>query len=88
MHSSVCRTAFERRLPALCQIVITVRRNRESADCPGIKGDDGVDYDDVSEFVQGRHEIFPALEREVAGMRPGEEKKVKLQPEQGFWSAR
>jgi FKBP-type peptidyl-prolyl cis-trans isomerase 2 len=49
-----------------------------------VLGAHGIDYDDVSEFVQGRHEIFPALEREVAGMRPGEEKKVKLQPEDGF----
>jgi len=44
----------------------------------------GIDYDDVSEFVQGRHEIFRALEREVAGMRPGEEKKVELTAEEGF----
>ena len=46
----------------------------------------GIEYDDVSEFVQGRHEIFQALEREVAGMRPGEEKKVELTAEEGFGS--
>ena len=28
--------------------------------------------------------IFPALEREVAGMKPGEEKKVELSPGEGF----
>ena len=39
-------------------------------------GSTGIDYGNVSEFVQGRHEIFPALEREVVGMKPGEEKKV------------
>jgi FKBP-type peptidyl-prolyl cis-trans isomerase 2 len=38
----------------------------------------------VSEFIQGRHEIFPALEREVVGMIPGEEKKVELTPAEGF----
>lgn len=38
----------------------------------------------VSEFIQGRHDIFPALEHEVVGMKPGEEKQVKLSPEEGF----
>ena len=42
------------------------------------------DYGNVSEFVQGRHEIFPALEREVVGMKPGEEKKVELTPGESF----
>lgn len=44
----------------------------------------GIDYGNVTEFVQGRHEIIPALEREVVGMKPGEEKKVALSPEEGF----
>ena len=47
-------------------------------------GSTGVDYGNVTEFVQGRHEIIPALEREVVGMKPGEEKKVALSPEEGF----
>ena len=38
----------------------------------------------VSEFVQGRHEIFPALEQAVAGMKPGQAKRVELSPEEGF----
>ena len=38
----------------------------------------------VSEFVQGRHEIFPALEHAVAGMKPGQEKQIELSPEEGF----
>src|SRR5262249_46057320 len=38
----------------------------------------------VSEFVQGRHDIFPALEHAVAGMKPGQEKQVELSPEEGF----
>jgi FKBP-type peptidyl-prolyl cis-trans isomerase 2 len=44
----------------------------------------GIDYGNISEFIQGRHEIFPALEREVVGMKPGEEKSVRLSPEEGF----
>jgi len=47
-------------------------------------GSTGIDYGNVTEFVQGRHEIFPALEREVVGMKPGEEKNVALNPEEGF----
>ena len=38
----------------------------------------------VSEFIQGRHEIFPALEQEVVGMKPGDEKQVELSPAEGF----
>ena len=38
----------------------------------------------VSEFIQGRHDIFPALEHEVVGMKPGEEKQVELSPEESF----
>ena len=47
-------------------------------------GEQEIDYEDVSEFVQGRHEIFRALEQNVAGMRAGEAKKVELTPEEGF----
>ena len=49
-----------------------------------VRGSTGIDYSNVSEFTQGRHEIFPALEREVVGMKPGEEKKVELSPAEGF----
>jgi FKBP-type peptidyl-prolyl cis-trans isomerase 2 len=49
-----------------------------------VPGSTGVDYGNVSEFIQGQHEIFPALEREVVGMKPGEEKKVELSPAEGF----
>lgn len=47
-------------------------------------GSTATDYGNVSEFIQGRHEIFPALEREVVGMKPGEEKKVELSSREGF----
>jgi FKBP-type peptidyl-prolyl cis-trans isomerase 2 len=49
-----------------------------------VPGSTGIDYGNVSEFTQGRHEIFPALEQEVVGMTPGEVKKVELSPEEGF----
>ena len=49
-----------------------------------VPGSTGIDYGNVSEFIQGRHEIFPALEQEVVGMKPGEEKKVELSPAEGF----
>ena len=49
-----------------------------------VPGSTGIDYSNISEFIQGRHEIFPALEREVVGMKPGEEKSVRLSPEEGF----
>ncbi len=42
------------------------------------------DYGNISEFIQGRHEIFPVLEREVIGMKPGEEKKVELNARERF----
>jgi len=39
---------------------------------------------DVSEFIHGRHEIFPALEQKVVGMKPEEKKKVEPSPAEGF----
>ena len=36
------------------------------------------------QFVQGQHQLLPALEREVADMKPGDVKKVELSPEEGF----
>ena len=51
-------------------------------------GSIAIDYGNVSEFVQGRHEIFPALEREVVGMKPGEEKKVDTESRGSLWSSR
>lgn len=46
---------------------------------PGLRSGTG-----VSEFTQGRHDIFPALENAVVGMKPGQEKQVELSPEEGF----
>src|SRR5215475_16192193 len=36
------------------------------------------------QFVQGQHQLLPALERVVADMKPGDEKTVELSPEEGF----
>src|SRR5215813_6188668 len=39
---------------------------------------------DVGQFVQGQHQLLPVLERQVTGMRTGEEKTVDLSAEEGF----
>jgi FKBP-type peptidyl-prolyl cis-trans isomerase 2 len=49
-----------------------------------VAGSTGSDYGDVSALIQGRHEIISALRQEVVGMKPGEEKKVELSPEEAF----
>jgi FKBP-type peptidyl-prolyl cis-trans isomerase 2 len=40
--------------------------------------------DNVSEYVPGNHQLLPGLERELMGMKAGEQKHVELTPEQGF----
>lgn len=40
--------------------------------------------DNVAQFVQGKHELLPALEQELEGMRPGDRKKIELGPDQAF----
>lgn len=49
-----------------------------------IPGEGGMEFRDFGQFVQGQHQLLPALEREVTGMKTGEEKKVELSPEEGF----
>ncbi len=41
-------------------------------------------YKDVTQFVQGQHEILPAFEKQVAGMKEGEQKEFQLSPDEGF----
>jgi FKBP-type peptidyl-prolyl cis-trans isomerase 2 len=41
-------------------------------------------YSDVGTFVQGKHQILPVMERELAGLRPGDEKTVEVTPEEGL----
>lgn len=44
---------------------------------PGLRG---IEYDEVREFVHGRHQIFQLLEQQVIGMKPGEQKTIELGP--------
>lgn len=38
----------------------------------------------VAQYIQGRHEVLPALEQALTGMTPGEKKRVDLPPDQAF----
>ena len=49
-----------------------------------IPGQAGVTIRDVSEFIQGKHQILASLEKEMTGMKAGEEKRLELSAEQGF----
>ncbi|HSF67718.1 MAG TPA: FKBP-type peptidyl-prolyl cis-trans isomerase [Nitrospiraceae bacterium] len=49
-----------------------------------VLGSTGIDYGNISEYIQSRREIVRALEQEIVGMKPGESKKVELSPEEGF----
>jgi FKBP-type peptidyl-prolyl cis-trans isomerase 2 len=49
-----------------------------------VPGDPKAAYRDVAQFVQGKHEILPALEKQVAGMREGDEKQFQLSVDEGF----
>src|SRR5262249_24492635 len=49
-----------------------------------IPGQAGVTIRDVSEFIQGKHQILPSLEKEMPGMKAGDEKRLELSAEQGF----
>lgn len=40
--------------------------------------------DNVGEYTAGENEIIPALEDALMGMKPGEHKRVELQPEDAF----
>jgi FKBP-type peptidyl-prolyl cis-trans isomerase 2 len=40
----------------------------------------------VGEYAPGEHQLLPALEDALMGMKPGERKRVDLQPEQAFGS--
>jgi len=46
--------------------------------------DANVKLADVGQFVQGEHQILPAVERQMTGMKAGDEKKVELSVEEGF----
>ena len=43
-----------------------------------------IEVRDVGQFVQGQHQLLPVLERQVTGMKSGDEKKIDLTAEEGF----
>jgi FKBP-type peptidyl-prolyl cis-trans isomerase 2 len=49
-----------------------------------IPGEGGYELRDFGQFVQGKHQLLPALERQVTGLKTGDEKKVELSAEEGF----
>jgi FKBP-type peptidyl-prolyl cis-trans isomerase 2 len=49
-----------------------------------VPGDDRVEVRDLSQFIQGQHQMLPALERAVSGMRRGDKAEVKLTEDQAF----
>lgn len=49
-----------------------------------VPGEYGLDVHQLGQFVQGRHQLLPALERKVIGMKAGDEKKVQLSAEESF----
>ena len=49
-----------------------------------VPGGYGFELHALGQFVQGRHQLLPALERVVTGMKSGDEKKVQLSAEESF----
>jgi FKBP-type peptidyl-prolyl cis-trans isomerase 2 len=49
-----------------------------------VLGECEVEVRELGQFVQGRHQLPPALERVITGMKTGDEKKVELSAEEGF----
>ena len=49
-----------------------------------VPGDERIEVRDLSQFVQGQHQLLPALEKAVSGMRRGDKAEVKLSEDQAF----
>ena len=49
-----------------------------------VPGDEQIEVRDLSQFVQGQHQMLPALEQAVSGMRRGDKTEVKLSEDQAF----
>ena len=47
-------------------------------------GECGLEIRVLGQFVQGQHQLLPSLERMVAGMKSGDEKKVDISAEEGL----
>ena len=49
-----------------------------------VPGDERIEVRDLSQFIQGQHQMLPALEQAVSGMKRGEKTEVKLSEDQAF----
>ena len=49
-----------------------------------VPGEQRFEVRDIRKFVQGQHQLLPALERVVTGMKSGDETKVALSVEEAF----
>jgi FKBP-type peptidyl-prolyl cis-trans isomerase 2 len=49
-----------------------------------VPGDERIEVRDLSQFIQGQHQMLPALEQAVSGMRRGEKAEVRLSEDQAF----
>ena len=49
-----------------------------------VPGEERIEVRDLSQFIQGQHQMLPALEQAVSGMRRGEKAEVKLTQDQAF----
>lgn len=49
-----------------------------------VPGDERIEVRDLSQFIQGQHQMLPALEQAVSGMRRGDKAEVKLSEDQAF----
>src|SRR5918996_1712000 len=49
-----------------------------------VPGDERIELRDLSQFVQGQHQLLPALEQAVTGMRRGDKTEVKLREDEAF----
>jgi FKBP-type peptidyl-prolyl cis-trans isomerase 2 len=49
-----------------------------------VPGRIGLSVQDVAVFIQGKHQVLPAVERAVTGMKEGDVKQIELSAEEGF----
>lgn len=49
-----------------------------------VHGERRFEVRDIGKFVQGQHQLLPALERVVTGLKTGDETKVELSVEEAF----
>jgi len=49
-----------------------------------VPGNEEFEVRDLSQFIQGRHQMLPALEKAMAGMKRGDKAQIDLTPDQGF----